>query len=72
MGAGISVGRWCRHWEGGSVGRGLADGECMEDGSMVQREGASLRGEWCTETRVVQWEREAVGYVVIFLFHPPN
>ena len=39
---------------------------------MVQREGRSVRGEWCSERRVVHWEeREAVGHVVI-LFHPPK
>ena len=44
----------------------------MEGGSRVQRQGRPVRGEWCNETRMVQWEKgEAVGYVVI-LFHPPN
>ena len=44
----------------------------MEGGSVVQREGRSVQGEWCSESRVVLWEeQDAVGHVV-FLFHPPN
>ena len=38
-----------------------------------QSESGTVEGEWGIERRVVQWEEgEAMGYVVILFFHPPN
>ena len=39
-----------------------------------QREsGTAVAGEWGSEWRVVRWEEgEAMGHVVILMFHPPN
>ena len=64
MGGGRSVGGWCRHWEGGSVGGGWAEGECIEGGSEVQREDESVGGGWYSRRRGRQW--------VMILFHPPS
>ena len=58
-------------WDEGAGSRMV--NQCVNGGAVEQREGGAMWGEWYSEIRVGWWrEGEAVGHVMILLFHSPT